>query len=894
MSSTENDRDELLSQLLSLPPTERESFLRRECGSNEELEGELRSLLRVHDKHAGTFLLEGADPMPGTIGRYPILQVLGRGGMGTVYLAIDPELDRKIAIKVVSRELTSHLSVERLRQEARLLASVSHPNLATVYSLETAGDRTFLTLELVTGSTLSQALEGGPFPVREALIVFRQIASAIAAIHRRRIVHRDLSPNNIFITDGGLVKVLDFGLSTLVFESGDRPPGRPASLPNQMLGTPGYMSPELIRGERPDHRADLWSFGCLLFEALTGDGPFRGENIADTLVHTIKERPDFDLLPRDLPVPVRDLIESCLEKDIARRHDSIETAIAILERPLAPSPTRHPGRIVERRRSSNLPRPLSSFVGRRGELSQVRDAITRGGLVTLKGMGGAGKTRLAIEAANTAAERFPDGVWFTAVAPLESTSQLVTELAKQLGAGEQPQRELRDTVIERLRPLHALLILDNAEHLLREVAALAYDILSVAPSMVIIATSRQSLALPGEQIIPVPPFPVTGSGGEDDPAVQLFIERAREIRPDFALTETGREIIADICRHLDGLPLAIELAAVRTRSLPLADIATRLRDRFSLLAQRNPMANPHHQTLGLSMDHSYELLSEEERTLFRRLAIFPESWSLSAAETICANEHLPSWRVLDLLDALMDHSLVEADTDSDSGQHRYRMLETVREYAVRRLGSAPEVDLLRQRHREFYLQLAEEAILPSKQRPEPNWAVLDAERRNMDLAIATSALDPDPVPGLRLASALGRHWVLRRTGGPGSRSTGSSSIDPRGSRWRSTSCRGHSWGRVGWLAIWMITILPGRSSRKLSRSCKAWTTRRCSACDNLQLPPRRRRNASRQPGASPRVLRAGHRAPSRESGRGRRVPCSREPHLDVGGKRRCRSDPAQR
>jgi predicted ATPase len=757
--SSSRDRDDLLNELLSLPPTERENFLRGQCGSNEELEAELRSLLRVHDTHADRLQLDASDAIPGSIGRYPVLQVLGRGGMGTIYLAIDPELDRKIAIKVVSREYTSHLSAERLRQEARLLASVSHPNLATVYSLETAGDRTFLTLELVNGPTLGDSFRSGPIPVREALIVFRQIAGAMAAIHRRRIVHRDLSPGNICITDGGLVKVLDFGLSTLVFESGERVQNRPTTLPNQLMGTPGYMSPELIRGEKADYRTDLWSFGCLLFQALAGSAPFPGNDIGDALIRTLKEEPDYTRLPPDLPDPVRDLLQNCLRKDMHLRDASMDSAIAILEKPLAPRTSRHPGRIVERRTSTNLPRPLSSFVGRTHELAQIRDAILRGGLITLKGMGGAGKTRLAIESATGMAGEFSDGVWFAAVAPLTSASQLVSELAKLFGVAERPRQELRETIIAQLKPMQALLVLDNAEHLLRDVASLAFDILSAAPSIVILATSRQSLGLPGERIVPVPPFPVDAPGVES-PAVELFIQRSSEVRPDLPLTAASRAAIADICRHLDGLPLAIELAAVRTRSLPLSEIASRLRDRFSLLAQRNPTSTPHHQTLGLSMDHSYELLSDRERSLFRRLAVFPESWSLSASETICADETLPSWDVVDLLDALMDHSLVEADTDADSGQHRYRMLETVREYAARQLADSGEAETLRRRHRDFYLQLVEEAVFISS-RMAQDWTVLDWETRNTDLALVTCAQDPDPVPGLRLASALSRYWELR-------------------------------------------------------------------------------------------------------------------------------------
>lgn len=783
--------DEILSLLLSLPPGEREAALLRECGNDGDRAKELRSLLRVHDASPRAMQLPAhADlRLPEKIGRYPVLETLGRGGMGTVYLGIDPELRRRIAIKVLSPEIALRLSDEHIRREGQMLAAVAHPNLATVYSLEMVDGITFLTMELIAGRTLADRLRDGAIPLRECLLVFRQIALAVAAAHRRRVIHRDLSAANVCVDENGFVKVLDFGLSKLLLDEHVA-----ASWPGQPVGTPGYMSPEQVRGEPVDERTDIWSFGCLFYEALTGASAFGSGNVASTLMRTIQEEPDYSRLPRETSDELRALLSRCLAKTREDRADSMDTVLNLIELELAGG--RAPVRITPDRGVGHLPTFVSTLVGRERELAQVQTALEQSRLVTLKGIGGCGKTRIAVEAAGKLSRQFPGGAWFVALAPMPAQSPIVPEVLKVLGVVERPHLGETASLVDHLRQAPTLLLLDNCEHLLAHVSAFAYEILMAVPSLRIMATSRQSLSITGESIIPISPLPVApfsnaGSTTGDalsteglprlwsgrslspdelsgpvrldtqPPAVRLFVERAREVRPDFQLTHANRASVLAICQHLDGLPLAIELAAARTRSLPVSELAARLSDRFTLLAQRHAVANPRHHSLGLSMDYSHDLLEPEEQVLFRRLAIFPDHWSLAAAETICTDDQIPTWRILDLMDGLVDHSLVEIDVSAHAPQGglRYRMLETVREYATRRLHEKSERSLLLDRHLRHFLVLAEDAFVSRS--PETWAARLDEDRRNLDLALQTSLDHSDPNIGLRLGAAIARHWDQR-------------------------------------------------------------------------------------------------------------------------------------
>ncbi|MGH8974896.1 MAG: ATP-binding protein, partial [Acidimicrobiia bacterium] len=364
----------------------------------------------------------------------------------------------------------------------------------------------------------------------------------------------------------------------------------------------------------------------------------------------------------------------------------------------------------------NLPVPLTSFVGRVEEINDVVGLVGRSRLVSLVGPGGAGKTRLALEAAAAALDRFPDGVWFAELAPGRDPALVAHTVATAIGldpsglAGS--GRAMDEALADQLRYRRLLVILDNCEHLVSAAAGLAHTILSRCPDVTILATSREVLGLPGEAVVRLaslsmpPPDATSVDDVAGSDAVTLFCERARESVPGFALTEANAAAIARICHRLDGIPLALELAAGRTSLLGAQRLADRLDDRLRLLTEGPRTADARHRTLQAALDWSYDLLSETERTVLRRLGVFPSDFSLEAAEAICAGaEDLDGPEAVEMLDIiarLADKSLLVASPDEDGAEVRFRLLETVREYAALRLADAGEASAVRARHRDFF------------------------------------------------------------------------------------------------------------------------------------------------------------------------------------------------
>ncbi|MDQ4068321.1 MAG: tetratricopeptide repeat protein, partial [Actinomycetota bacterium] len=403
------------------------------------------------------------------------------------------------------------------------------------------------------------------------------------------------------------------------------------------------------------------------------------------------------------------------------------------------------------RPATNLPARLSSFIGREADLNRVAGALRHSRLVTLTGPGGAGKTSLAIEVARSAAPSYRDGVWFAALAGVSDPAHVALAVAEALGIAD-PALAPRELVTAWFSQREALLVLDNCEHLIEACAGLVEHLLRAAgPRPRIITTSREALGVPGEVQLPVPPL------GEGD-AVALFAERAASVEPGFELGP-DEEVVRGICQHLDGMPLAIELAAARVKMLPVAEIARRLDDRFRLLTSGARTAEARHRTLRATIDWSHDLLVEPQRILLRRLSVFRGGWTLEAAEAVCAGGAVPSAEVLDLLTGLVAQSLVVA-----SGG-RFRLLETIRQYAADRLAEAGEAEALRERHARYFLELAEQAE-PELRRPnQSDWlARLRAEDDNFQLALRwcreQAAEHPDL--GLRLAAALGWYWYVGR------------------------------------------------------------------------------------------------------------------------------------
>jgi predicted ATPase/class 3 adenylate cyclase/DNA-binding CsgD family transcriptional regulator len=417
---------------------------------------------------------------------------------------------------------------------------------------------------------------------------------------------------------------------------------------------------------------------------------------------------------------------------------------------------------------NNLPRQLTSFVGREREIATVQRLLGSSPLVTLTGPGGSGKTRLALRVAADVAEQYRDGVWLVELAPLADALLVPKVVAEALAVPEQPGRGLRDSLADALRPKQLLLVLDNCEHLVQACAELVAALLRASPDLRVLATSRQSLHVDGETtwrvpsltIPPVESLPSAEALTRHD-APRLFLERASAALPGFAVSDQNVPAIVRICARLDGIPLAIELAAARIRALGLDQIDARLGDRFRILTGGNRTALPRQQTLRATLDWSFGLLSEPERTLFRRLAVFAGGWTLEAAEAVGAGYGLAGDDVLDLLAELVDKSLVIAD--NTGGTVRYHLLETMREYGWEKLRAAGEETAVRDRHRDWYVTLADEGEPHLHGGEQAVWLTrLEREHDNLRAALAW-CLDSerDPASGLCVAGALAWFWRLR-------------------------------------------------------------------------------------------------------------------------------------
>lgn len=422
--------------------------------------------------------------------------------------------------------------------------------------------------------------------------------------------------------------------------------------------------------------------------------------------------------------------------------------------------------------TDNLPVPLSSFIGREKELAEVRHLLSIARLVTLVGMGGCGKTRLAIEVASRLVGTYTWGVCFVGLATLSDPSLVAQTIASSLGISESHYFSTQVSIVNFLREKQLLLILDNCEHVIEACARLAETLLQSCPQLVILATSREALDVSGEHIFPLPPFsspePLPPRSVEEalqSEAVRLFVDRAVAVRPGFELTDRNASLVMKVCQKLEGIPLAIELAAARITTLSLEQIITRLEDRFSLLTIGSRTTLPRHQTLRGAVDWSYDLLTNQERCLFRRLSVFIGGWNLEAAEAICGTEaDLPSSEVLDVLAQLANKSLVQV-TECD-GQARYSMLETIRQYAFERLVDSGELERQRDRHLDYFCKLIVEAEPYLNGPQQMEWCSrLEVDYTNIRIAMEWSLEDGGPDTraelGLKLVASLRSFFIYR-------------------------------------------------------------------------------------------------------------------------------------
>jgi predicted ATPase/DNA-binding CsgD family transcriptional regulator len=412
-----------------------------------------------------------------------------------------------------------------------------------------------------------------------------------------------------------------------------------------------------------------------------------------------------------------------------------------------------PLRVSKTVASQHLPVQLTSFVGRQAELSEVHELLTQNRLLTLTGAGGAGKTRLAIQTAGQLTGEFGDGVWYVDLAPLTDPELVPVTVARALGLPDQPGRSTMDTVVRFVRDRQLLVVLDNCEHMLDASAALVNELLGAAAGLTLLTTSREPIGVAGEVSWRVPSLPLR------DEAIELFADRARRARPDFTVNNDNAAVVAEICTRLDGLPLAIELAAARVRALSLAEILDSLHDRFRLLTGGARTAVRRQQTLRASVDWSHALLTEPERVLFRRLAVFQGGFYLDAAQTVAGSGAVERYQVMDQLTLLVDKSLVVAN--DSRGRTRYRLPETVRQYALEKLGESGEADAVRARHRDHYTVMAARLDAPAGSDYEQRLEQAHVEIDNLRASYGWSRENSDVESALALASSLQPLWLAR-------------------------------------------------------------------------------------------------------------------------------------
>ena len=481
---------------------------------------------------------------------------------------------------------------------------------------------------------------------------------------------------------------------------------------------------------------------------------------------TLLSQTAYDLVRDALPpeVTLHDLGEHRL-KDLARPERVFQVLHASLPREFPPLRSLDSAALP-----NNLPQQVTSFIGRERELATIQESLARARLLTLTGAGGSGKSRLALQVAAEALDGFPDGAFLVELAPLAGPSLVASTVASVLGAKEESGKPVLATLTDHLKSKRLLLLLDNCEHVLDASAGLADALMRSCPGVKVLATSREALGISGETTyrvpslsLPDPKRPQTPESLSHFEAVQLFIERAVQTSPAFVVTNENAPALASVCFRLDGIPLAIELAAARIRSLSIEDIDAKLDGRFRLLTGGSRTALPRQQTLRSLIDWSYDLLSSPERALLRRLSVFAGGWTLAAVEAVGAGDEVESWAVLEGLTSLCDKSLAVAEPSGTT--MRYRLLETVRQYARERLAETDESDAVRGRSKDYFLGLAEDADPRLMQEEGPVWfRNLQAEHDNLRAALEW-CLDPnnpaeDGAAGLRLCAALDNFWYL--------------------------------------------------------------------------------------------------------------------------------------
>jgi predicted ATPase/DNA-binding CsgD family transcriptional regulator/tRNA A-37 threonylcarbamoyl transferase component Bud32 len=698
------------------------------------------------------------------LGNYRLIRLLGRGSFAKVYLGEHLHLGTEAAIKVLHTQLMDD-EVEHFRREASIIARLEHPHIVRVLEFDVEENTPFMVMSYAPhGSLRDHHPRGTQLPLDTIISYLKQVAEALQYAHDERLLHRDIKPENMLLGRNNKVLLSDFGIAIMA-----------QSLRTQQTqdtaGTIAYMAPEQLKGY-PGPASDQYALGIVVYEWLTGERPFQGSFAEIVSQHMSVPPPPLGSKVAGIPLVVEYVVMTALAKDPQQRFESVQAFATALEKA---SRAEASGRTdlmlaweqpasVGYIQKNNLPAQLTPLIGREQEVAMVRALLQEPEvrLVTLTGPGGIGKTRLGLYVATEMLDDFVDGVCFVPLAPISDPALVVSTIAQTLGLK-------LDLLKASLQGKRLLLLLDNFEQVTMAAPELS-ELLAACPHLKILVTSRAVLHIRGEHEFEVPPLslPDLAHLPESEAisqyaAVVLFMQRATAVKHDFQMTIGNARSIAEICVYLDGLPLAIELAAARIKLLSPQTLLTRLIHRLQVLTSGAQDAPVRQQTLRNTIKWSYDLLDAQEQRLFRRLSVFVGGCTLQAAEAVSAALSDGVLPILDIVSSLIDKSLLQT-TGQEGGESRLRFLETIREYGLEMLAASGEEEGTRWAHAAYYLALAEEEE-PKFEGPQQATSLerLDRENENLRAAMrwALERGGEEVEIALRLGGALWRFWLAR-------------------------------------------------------------------------------------------------------------------------------------
>ena len=734
------------------------------------------------------------------LGNYHLLRLLGRGGFAEVYLGEHVSLKTYAALKLLRTQL-AHEDAEDFLLEAQKLARLNHPHIMRVLDFAVQEGTPFLVMEYAPGGTLRMRhRKERQLPLETIVGYVSQIASALQYAHDHRLIHRDVKPENMLLGSRQEVLLSDFGLA--IFASHTHPYST-LELPQQMAGTSLYLAPEQLSG-RPHPQSDQYALGIVVYEWLTGKLPFHGTLLEVAMQHLSLAPPSLREHVPDLAPAIEEVVMRTLAKEPLQRFASVHDFASALQhaaqkgRPLhstllsasEPAASMQKSSFSEPKSTAsfasfqepeeqnqpesepmwNMPTFPTPFIGREQEVASLcamlRQAEVR--LLTLVGMGGIGKTRLGVEVATQLRAHFADGVCFVGLAPVSNPDLVVSTIADALRIRAMPGRPLGEQVRAELARKQVLLLLDNFEQV-AEAASIVEELLLACSHLSVLITSRAVLHLQAEHLFPVHPLALPDLSHPPSyevlihsPAILLFQQRARAVLPTFHLTSENVQTIAEICVRLNGLPLAIELAAARIRLLPPQALLSRLTSRLQVLTGGARTLPPRQQTLRKTLQWSYDLLSPQEQQLFRRLSVFVSSYSLEIVEALYHELGDQTSDVLNSMASLLDNSFIQQD-EQTGNTLRFLMLETVREYGLECLRESGEGERCQFAHAEYYLTLAERAEPHLRGGSQQlRWlTVLTEEQENLRAALQWVVEHEETERALRLSGATWWYWFMR-------------------------------------------------------------------------------------------------------------------------------------